>query len=243
MARQTKKADSEKIFLEGPRSRLLELWFSVRVLWEFLRGFRNLHFIGPCVAVFGSARTEEGSEYYENARKMGAGLAALGFTVMTGGGPGIMEAANRGAYENGGYSVGCNIELPEEQFPNPYMHKRFLCRYFFVRKVLMFKYSSAFVIMPGGIGTSDEFFEALTLIETRKILDFPIVLFGKEYWAPLMPLFQKMLAEQMIDERDMKYVLFTDSQEEALAHIRSIAMEKYWEQKKKYFKKITVLGE
>ena len=238
-----KKSNSEKIFLEGPRSRLSELWFSLKVLKEFIRGFRILHFVGPCVAVFGSARVPEDSEHYDNARKIGSGLASLGFTVITGGGPGIMEAANRGAKENGGYSVGCNIQLPREQQPNPYMNKWFVCRYFFVRKVLMFKYSNAFVIMPGGIGTLDEFFEALTLIQTHKILDFPIVIFGKAYWEPLMPLFHKMLEERMIDAPDLEYVLFTDVLEEALEHIKNVAIEKYQQRRKTEFRKFVLFGE
>lgn len=237
------KGNSEKIFLEGPRSRFSELWFSFKILWEFIRGFRVLHFVGPCVAVFGSARVKEDSEYYDDARKMGAGLVSLGFTVITGGGPGIMEAANRGAQENGGYSIGCNIQLPKEQQPNKYMDKWFVCRYFFVRKVLMFKYSNAFVIMPGGIGTLDEFSEALTLIQTHKILDFPIVIFGKDYWEPLMPLFQQMLEANMISAGDLKYVLFTDSMDEALDHIQKVAFEKYRERRNAAFRKFVLLGE
>jgi len=240
---QQSKNNSERIFLEGPRSRLSELWFSLKVLREFIRGFRVLHFIGPCVAVFGSARVKEDSEYYSDARNMGTALAKLGFTVITGGGPGIMEAANRGARESGGYSVGCNIQLPREQQPNPYMNKWFVCRYFFVRKVLMFKYSNAFVIMPGGIGTLDEFFEALTLIQTHKILDFPIVIFGKSYWEPLMPLFHQMLEAKTIEARDLKYVLFTDSMEEALHHIQYVALEKYEQKRKTAFKRFVLLGE
>lgn len=235
--------DSETIFLEGPRSRFQELIFSIKVLFEFIRGFRVLHFVGPCVAVFGSARVKEDSLYYESARKMGSGLASLGFTVITGGGPGIMEAANKGAKEYGGPSVGCNIKLPMEQTPNPYMDKWFACKYFFVRKVLMFKYSNAFVIMPGGIGTLDEFFEALTLIQTHKILDFPIVIFGKEYWEPLMPLFHNMLEANMISVSDLKYVLFTDDLGEALEHIKKVALEKYAENRKKSFRRFVVLGE
>lgn len=235
--------NSEKIFLEGPRSRFQEFFFSVKVLFEFIRGFRMLHFVGPCVSIFGSARVKEDSDYYNNARKMGAGLASLGFTVMTGGGPGIMEAANRGAKENKGISIGCNIQLPMEQQPNPYMDKWFVCRYFFVRKVLMFKYSNAFVIMPGGIGTLDEFFEALTLIQTHKILDFPIVIFGQEYWKPLMPLFHQMLEAHMIAASDLRYVLFTDSLDEALAHIKKVAIEKYEEKRKKTFRRFALLGE
>lgn len=236
-------ANEEKYFLEGPRSRLRELRFVFKILVEFVRGFRMFHFVGPCVSVFGSARTKPGTPYYDAACKMGAGIARLGFTVMTGGGPGLMEAANKGAYEANGYSVGCNIVLPREQRPNPYMQKYFNCRYFFVRKVLMFKYSYAFVIMPGGIGTMDEFFEALTLIQTRKILDFPVILMGKGYWEPLMPLFHKMLEERMINADDLKYMLFTDSEEEALAHIQTYAVEKYRSKRNILFKKFALFGE
>jgi len=240
---QQRDSSSEKIFLEGPRSRIQEFIFSVKVLFEFIRGFRVLHFVGPCVAVFGSARVEENTEFYMDARQMGAGLSNLGFTVVTGGGPGIMEAANRGARESGGISIGCNIRLPKEQKPNPYMDKWYVCKYFFVRKVLMFKYAHAFVIMPGGIGTLDEFFEALTLIQTHKILDFPIVVFGKKYWEPLMPLFHQMINGMMIDTEDLKYVLFTDDYQEALDHIKKVALEKYYQHRRKRFHRFHVLGE
>lgn len=238
---QTK--DSEKVFLEGPRSRIKEFIFTLKVLFEFISGFRVLHFLGPCVAVFGSARVKEDSPYYESARKIGAGLAALGFTTITGGGPGIMEAANRGAQENQGQSVGCNIRLPKEQQPNPYLDKWFICKYFFVRKVLMFKYSDAFIIMPGGIGTLDEFFEALTLIQTKKILDFPIILFGKKFWEPLQPLFATMLEGKMIAQEDLGLVLFTDSIEEALQHIQIVAMAKHAEKRRQTFSRLKILGE
>ena len=242
-ADRTAKKDSEKVFLEGPRSRLKELVFTVKILFEFISGFRALHFLGPCVAVFGSARITEDSPYYKNARQIGAGLADLGFTTITGGGPGIMEAANRGAKENKGQSVGCNIRLPKEQQPNPYLDKWFSCRYFFVRKVLMFKYSDAFIIMPGGIGTMDEFFEALTLIQTKKVINFPIIIFGKQFWEPLHPLFGNMLNAKMIASEDLKLVLFTDSVEEALQHIKTMAMAKYTEKRRQMFRKHRILGE
>lgn len=235
--------DNEKVFLEGPRSRFREFVFSLKVMFEFISGFRVLHFLDPCVAVFGSARIKEDSPYYESARKIGAGLAKLGFTTITGGGPGLMEAANRGAKENNGVSVGCNILLPKEQQPNPYLDKWFSCNYFFVRKVLMFKYSDAFIIMPGGIGTLDEFFEALTLIQTRKILDFPIVLFGKEFWEPLMPLFNSMIKAGTIAAEDLNLVLFTDSIEETLAHIKTIALKKHLEKRRQSFRRFRILGE
>src|SRR5579871_3702280 len=168
-------APHDTYFLEGPHSRGSELLFSLRVFREFIRGFRNLHFVGPCVTVFGSARFTEAHPYYEMAREIGQKLAALGFSVMTGGGPGIMEAANRGAKEANGLSLGCNIRLPVEQKPNAYLDRWVTFDHFFVRKVLLFKYSYAFVIMPGGFGTSDELFEALTLVQTSKISHFPIV--------------------------------------------------------------------
>jgi len=235
--------DNEKVFLEGPRSRFREFIFAIKVLFEFISGFRVLHFLGPCVAIFGSARVAKDSPFYEQARALGSGLAKLGFTVITGGGPGIMEAANRGAKEAGGHSVGCNIRLPKEQSPNPYLDKWYLCQYFFVRKVLMFKYSDAFIIMPGGIGTLDEFFEALTLIQTRKILDFPIIVFGKAFWEPLKPMLDSLLQHQMIAPEDLNLLLFTDSVDEALAHIEQVAMLKYAEKRRKEFKRFRILGE
>lgn len=240
---QGTKPDREKIFLEGPRSRIKEFLFSWKILVEFIKGFRVLHFIGPSIAVFGSARVKEDSIHYQKARLLGSGLAKLGFAVITGGGGGIMEAANRGARDAKGISVGCNIQLPKEQNPNIYMDKWFECKYFFVRKVLMFKYSSGFIIMPGGIGTLDEFFEALTLIQTHKIIDFPIVIFGKDFWEPLSPLFYKLIEEHMIEGSDLKYVLFTDSMEEALDHIRLFATTKYLESRRKQFHRSFILGE
>ncbi|MCA6447509.1 MAG: TIGR00730 family Rossman fold protein, partial [Chitinophagaceae bacterium] len=176
----------EHVYLEGPKPRIYELGFAFEVLWQFIKGFRTLHFVGPCITVFGSARFKEDHPYYKAAVQMGKAIADLGFTTMTGGGPGIMEAANRGAYENGGTSVGVNIKLPFEQHINPYVHKSITINYFFIRKVLLVKYSYAFIIMPGGFGTMDEYFETLTLVQTKTINDFPIVLFGKEYFQPLM---------------------------------------------------------
>jgi uncharacterized protein (TIGR00730 family) len=187
------KNAADEYFLEGPHSRLSELRFAFRVLAEFVRGFRALHFVGPCVTVFGSARFEETHPYYQLARQVGSRLAQLGFTVMTGGGPGLMEAANRGAKDAGGRSIGCNIELSREQRPNPYLDRQVLMKYFFVRKVLLFKYSYAFVILPGGFGTMDECFEALTLIQTGKIHDFPLVVMDGAYWRNLRELLDDML--------------------------------------------------
>src|SRR5437762_12934390 len=175
----------DEIFLEGPRSRFAEFFTLLRVMRDFLRGFRTLHFVGPCVTVFGSARIKSDDLHYELARKMGAAIARLGFTVMTGGGPGIMEAANRGAKEVGGRSVGCNIELPFEQVSNMYLDRCIRLHYFFVRKALLIKYSYAFVVMHGGVGTLDELFEALPLIQIGNIRNFPVVIMGTGYWTQL----------------------------------------------------------
>ncbi len=218
---------ADEIFLEGPRSRFEEFITLFKVLLDFLRGFRVLHFVGPCVTVFGSARVKIDSPYYDLARKMGAGIARLGFTVMTGGGPGIMEAANRGAKEIGGRSVGCGIELPHEQAMNAYLDRSVTMHYFFVRKTLLLKYSYAFVVMPGGAGTLDEFSEALTLIQTGKIKNFPIVVMGTEYWRGLSQLTEKMAGAGMIDREDLKLIYATDSVDEAIEHIRSKAIEPF----------------
>src|SRR5215471_6327067 len=175
-------------FLEGPRSRSSEFNSAFKIFSEFIKGFRTLHFVGPCVTVFGSARFKEDHPYYNAAKEFGKKISELGLTVMTGGGPGIMEAANRGAFENGGMSVGCNIKLPFEQKANKYLHKCITFDYFFVRKTLLIKYSYAFICMPGGFGTMDEFFETLTLIQTKTITQFPIILFGKEFYKELADL-------------------------------------------------------
>ena len=217
----------ERYFLEGPKSRSSELLITLHIMRDFLRGFRVLHFVGPCVTVFGSARFTSEHPFYEWAREVGRGLSRLGFTVMTGGGPGLMEAANRGARESGGKSVGCNIRLPEEQQPNPYLDRQVTLRHFFVRKVLLIKYSYAFIAMPGGFGTMDEFFEALTLIQTRMIQQFPIVLMGEAYWSRLVQLLQRMDKARTIDPADLKRVLVTDSVEEAMQHIQRHAVEQF----------------
>jgi uncharacterized protein (TIGR00730 family) len=218
---------SEQRFLEGPRSRTREFLFVVKVLREFIRGFRKLHFIGPCVTYFGSARFDENHPYYAVTRELAGRTAKMGFTTMTGGGPGIMEAANRGAYESGGLSVGCNIVLPKEQSENPYLHKRVTFRYFFVRKVLLVKYSYAFVVMPGGMGTMDELFEALTLVQTGKIEDFPVVLFGKDYWKNLLELLEDMVNKKTISRNDLDLLLITDSVDETVMYLEKYAVEKY----------------
>ena len=215
---------ADEIFLEGPRSRFEEFFTVLKVMRDFLRGFRALHFVGPCVTVFGSARVKPDDPHYKLAQEMGAAIARLGFTVMTGGGPGIMEAANRGAKEIGGRSVGCNIELPFEQVSNPYLDRCVRLHYFFVRKALLIKYSYAFVVMPGGAGTLDELFEALTLIQNGKIKNFPVVIMGTDYWKELIGFIQKMAQRAMISPNDSSLIFATDSVEEAIAHIRSRAI-------------------
>jgi uncharacterized protein (TIGR00730 family) len=213
--------------LDGPKPRINEFKFAVQIFFEFIKGFRALHFIGPCVTVFGSARFKENHPYYEQARKMGQKIAELGFVTMTGGGPGIMEAANRGAFENGGKSIGCNIKLPYEQFPNPYVQKSITFSFFFIRKVLLVKYSYAFVIMPGGFGTQDEFFETLTLAQTKVINNFPIVVMGKEYHEPLMHWMEHMIEAGTISLEDRDFVLFTDDCDEAIDHISKYVRENF----------------
>ena len=207
-------------FLHGPQRRGSELARLWRIGLEFVRGFRKLHFVNPCVTVFGSARFRPGHRYYELAREVGNRLAQAGFTVMTGGGPGVMEAANRGAKEGGGRSVGCNIELPHEQSGNPYLDLSVDFRYFFVRKVMLVKYSTAFVILPGGFGTMDEIFETATLVQTDKIKDFPLVLVGREYWQGLLDFLDgTMVPERTISPEDPRRFTVTDSPEEAVDHI------------------------
>jgi uncharacterized protein (TIGR00730 family) len=220
-------AGADRALLEGPHSRGKELWLVLRTVRDFIAGFRTLHFVGPCVTVFGSARYHEDHPYYAMAREVGRRISRMGFTVMTGGGPGLMEAANRGAKDVSGRSVGCNIRLPKEQAPNPYLDRRVTCQHFFVRKVLLFKYSYAFVALPGGIGTADELFEALTLIQTGKIERFPIVLVGVAYWQPLVDLLRGMAAEATIDQADLRLMLVTDDLDEAVRHIERHAIEPF----------------
>ena len=217
----------DRILLEGPHSRRKELALTLRTIRDFIAGFRTLHFVGPCVTVFGSARYDASHPYYALGREVGRGLAGLGFTVMTGGGPGLMEAANRGAREAGGRSVGCNIELPAEQSPNPYLDRSVTCRYFFVRKVLLFKYSYAFVALPGGFGTLDELLEALTLIQTRKISSFPVVLVGTAYWRPFKDLLEGLALAGTIDREDLDLLLVTDRVADVVAHIERHAVRRF----------------
>jgi uncharacterized protein (TIGR00730 family) len=223
---ETKSAAEERRFLEGPNSRITELFRAFRIFREIIRGFRRLHFVGPCVTVFGSARYPETHPYYLQAREIGAELAKSGFTVMTGGGPGIMEAANRGAKDVNGRSVGCNIVLPKEQQPNPYLDLFVDFRYFFVRKLMLAKYSYAFVAMPGGFGTLDELFEIATLVQTGKVKEFPIVLAGVDYWKPLLEFLRDtMVAGKTIDQVDVDRFIVSDSPKE-IAHLLSEAAKK-----------------
>lgn len=217
----------DRLLLSGPRLRRKELGTLFRVMREMLGAFRRLHFVGPCVTVFGSARVREGDTDYELARNVGSAMSRLGLSVITGGGPGIMEAANRGAQESGGQSIGCNIELPHEQKPNDYLDISINFRYFFVRKLMMVKYSYAFIVMPGGFGTVDELFEALTLIQTAKISDFPVVLMGCEYWEPLHRQLDAMVESGLIDAGDLDLLCITDEVDEAVRHIEDCAIAKF----------------
>jgi uncharacterized protein (TIGR00730 family) len=207
---------SERRFLQGPRSRWAEFVFVLKVGWEFVKGFRALHFIGPCITFFGSARFTENDAEYKQARDLAARVSELGYTILTGGGPGVMEAANRGAFDRGGMSVGCNIVLPKEQKENPYLHKWVLMDYFFVRKVLLVKYSRAFIVFPGGMGTMDELFEALTLIQTGKIHHFPVILVGTSYWKNLRELLDDMVTRGTIASIDLALLTITDDLEEVM---------------------------
>jgi len=210
----------EKHFLAGKRDRGADLESATRIFLEFLRGFEWFDFEGPCVTVFGSARYAEDHPYYRMARELGNRLARDGYAVITGGGPGIMEAANRGAKEGGGMSLGCNIELPTEQIPNKYMDKFIEFDHFFVRKVMLVKYSSAFIVMPGGYGTLDETFETLTLIQTGKIERFPIVAMGKGFWKHVRGFIENsMIAERTINPQDIDLMRVTDSIDDAMSII------------------------
>lgn len=233
----------DRALLSGPNARLRDLRLLISVAADFLRGFRALHFVGPCITVFGSARFKEDHAYYKLTREMGAAISKMGFTVMTGGGPGIMEAANRGARDAGGPSVGCNIKLPFEQKPSPYLDRCVTMNHFFVRKTLLMKYSYGFVIMPGGFGTMDEMFEALTLIQTKKVRNFPIVVMGREYWGDLCDFIHGMVAGGTISEGDLDLIKFTDSVEEAVAHLQEHAVKQFGLRRKRVPKKSALLGE
>jgi uncharacterized protein (TIGR00730 family) len=214
-------------FLDGPQSRIKDFWFTLKVVWEFVKGFRVLHFVGPCITVFGSARFKEDHPYYKIARELSGKIAQKGFTIMTGGGPGAMEAANRGAKDVGGRSVGCNIVLPFEQHPNPYLDKFTNINYFFVRKVLLLKYSYGLVAMPGGFGTLDELFEVLTLIQTTMIKKYPVVIFGKEYHKKLLEYIDDMLKNETISPEDLDLFFVTDEIDEAVEFIVTHTIEPF----------------
>jgi uncharacterized protein (TIGR00730 family) len=209
---------------ERPAFLETDTWRVLRILSEFVEGFEALAGVGPAVAVFGSARTSPGSPEYELARRIGAELARAGFAVITGGGPGAMEAANRGAYEAGGLSIGCNVELPHEQHLNPYVDLSVEFHYFFARKTMFVKYADAFIIMPGGFGTLDELFESLTLIQTGKIRNFPVVLIGHAYWDGLIAWMRNVqLPAGAIAQEDIDLLRVIDDPEEAVALITEYA--------------------
>jgi uncharacterized protein (TIGR00730 family) len=218
----------EDVFLEGPKTRRFEWFRALRILRECIHGFSAFRDVGPCITVFGSARFEEGTPYYRLARDIGGRIADLGLTVLTGGGPGIMEAANRGAKEAGGTSIGCNITLPHEQKPNPYLDQWLEFRYFFVRKLMLVKYSYAFVVFPGGFGTMDEIFETATLIQTGKIRNFPVILMCLEFWDPLRRFMKERLVDHgTIDQKDYDRLIFTDDPEEALQRITDAMVKRF----------------
>jgi uncharacterized protein (TIGR00730 family) len=217
----------DRFLLAGPQSRTAEAVTLLRVMGDFLRGLRALHFVGPCVTIFGSARTPETDPHYQIARRMGAAAAEMGFTVMTGGGPGIMEAGNRGAKEVGGRSVACNIRLPMEQYANPYLDRSVTLQYFFVRKVMLIKYSYAFIVLPGGFGTLDELFESLTLIQTGKLDDFPVILMGKEYWSEQLAMIETMARTGRVSPTDLRLFHVTDSVEEAVGYLHEKAVKTF----------------
>ncbi|MBK1882897.1 TIGR00730 family Rossman fold protein [Luteolibacter pohnpeiensis] len=233
----------DRTWLSGPRSRFQDLMTLFHVCRDFMRAFRTLHFAGPCVTIFGSARTKPGTEYYELARRMGEECAKLGFTVVTGGGPGIMEAGNKGAFEAGGCSIGVNIQLPFEQALNENVHHSVTMRYFFTRKTILVKYSYAFIVLPGGAGTLDEMFETMTLIQTGKLRNFPIILMGKDYWQPLMDFVYRMAEAGTISPGDPELIFFTDDIDEAVAHLQRHAVRQFGLRRKSVPRAITLLGE
>jgi uncharacterized protein (TIGR00730 family) len=218
----------DEVLLRSPKPedeyRSSDSWRVFRIMGEFVAGFDELTTVTRGVSIFGSARTREDDPMYAAARETARLLAEAGFEIITGGGPGIMEAANRGAFEAGKVSVGCNIELPMEQIPNPYQTKSLTFKYFFVRKTMFIKYSNAYIIFPGGFGTMDELFEALTLIQTRKIRNFPVVLFSSQYWAGLLQwITSTMLHEGNISPADLRLIYLTDSPKDAVDFIVKVA--------------------
>ncbi len=213
-----RRTEDQELLRTGPLPafRETDTWRTLRILGEFIEGFDALAKIGPAVSIFGSARVGRRNRYYAAARRVAEGLGREGFAIITGGGPGIMEAANRGARDAGALSVGCNIELPFEQGLNEYVDLGMEFRYFFVRKVMFVKYAEGFVIFPGGFGTLDELFESLTLIQTGKVEHFPVVLYGKDYWGGLLQwIREKPLYEEKISPEDLDLVTVTDDADEA----------------------------
>jgi hypothetical protein len=205
----------------------LDTWRMFRIMSEFVEGFEGMSDVPPAITFFGSARIRPNNRIYRQTRELAAMLAREGFAILTGGGPGVMEAANRGAAEVGGVSVGVNIELPMEQQPNRYSNVRLSCRYFFVRKVIFVKYAIAFVIMPGGFGTLDEFFEAVTLIQTRKIKPFPVILVGRDYWQGLLDwLNGPLLAEGKVSPEEMEIFRIMDDPQEIVREIKDYYVRK-----------------
>ena len=215
-------------FLEGPQRRFFDLMRLGRISWEFLRGFSGLTRVGPCVSFFGSARVTEGQPSYDLARETAAIASRAGFTIMTGGGPGVMEAANRGAREAGGPSVGCVITLPWESKPNDYLDRAITFNHYFVRKVMLVKYSYAYVVMPGGVGTLDELFEIVTLVQCRKIRDFPIILMGSDFWEPMFEFFRtSMIPRGTVSEEDIKLLQVMDDPQEVVDLVSDVAMRRF----------------
>ena len=213
---------AEKLLLAGRQGRAADLESAVKMFLEILRAFESFDIDGPCVTVFGSARFSENHDYYQLAREVGFALAKAGFAVMTGGGPGLMEAANRGAREAGGASLGCNIHLPTEQMPNSYLDSFIELEHFFVRKVMLVKYSSAFVVMPGGLGTLDEAFEIVTLMQTGKLEHFPVVAMGGSFWEAMRSFIREsMIKEGTINAEDLELIHQASTAEEAVAIIEA----------------------
>lgn len=222
------RTEHERIFLEGPKTRFFEAKHAFKVFFEMIKAFRTFHFVGPCVTVFGSARFQSDHIYYHKATEMGRKLVLSGFTVMTGGGPGIMEAANKGARLQKGRSVGCNITLPKEQHPNPYLDVFMEFDYFMIRKFVLAKYSYGFVAFPGGFGTLDELFDVLTLIQTKKMSGFPVVLIGLDFWAPLKNfIYDQLVKYGAIHSEDTDMLYFTDDVSEAVKFIQNVATQKF----------------
>ena len=220
-------ANHQLDILNGPESRFKEFRRALNVFFEIIRGYRGLHFIGPCVTVFGSARFKPDHHYYKLTEELGYELALAGFTIMTGGGPGVMEAANKGAKKAQGKSVGCSIILPREQKQNAYLDKWVEFKYFFVRKLMLAKYSYAFVAAPGGFGTLDELFEVLTLIQTKKMRDYSVVLMGVDYWKPMLTFIQKMAHENTIDQTDLDKIILSDNTKEIAQIIRTKGLSEH----------------